>query len=104
MNILFVHQNFPGQFKHLAPELVRRGHTVVALALRAYNTHVWQGVSLVSYSVERRSSANIHPWLADFESKTIRGEACFRAAHRLSLKGLPQMSSLLIRRGEIHSF
>jgi glycosyltransferase involved in cell wall biosynthesis len=87
MNILFVHQNFPGQFKHLAPELVRRGHTVVALALRAYNTHVWQGVSLVSYSVERRSSANIHPWLADFESKTIRGEACFRAAHRLQSEG-----------------
>jgi len=87
MNILFVHQNFPGQFKHLAPELVRRGHTVVALAIRAYNTHVWQGVSLVSYSVERRSSANIHPWLADFESKTIRGEACFRAAHRLKSEG-----------------
>lgn len=26
MKILFVHQNFPGQFVHLAPELVRRGH------------------------------------------------------------------------------
>ena len=26
MKILFVHQNFPGQFPHLAPELVRRGH------------------------------------------------------------------------------
>lgn len=31
MRILFVHQNFPGQFKHLAPALVARGHTVVAL-------------------------------------------------------------------------
>ena len=26
MKILFVHQNFPGQFLHLAPELTRRGH------------------------------------------------------------------------------
>ena len=25
MNILFVHQNFPGQFKFLAPALVARG-------------------------------------------------------------------------------
>jgi glycosyltransferase involved in cell wall biosynthesis len=31
MRILFVHQNFPGQFLHLAPELQRRGHQVRAL-------------------------------------------------------------------------
>ncbi|HPD92785.1 MAG: glycosyltransferase [Rhodobacter sp.] len=31
MKILFVHQNFPGQFLHLAPALVDRGHQVVAL-------------------------------------------------------------------------
>ncbi|WP_127106650.1 glycosyltransferase [Pararhodobacter zhoushanensis] len=31
MKILFVHQNFPGQFLHLAPALMERGHDVVAL-------------------------------------------------------------------------
>lgn len=31
MKILFVHQNFPGQFLHLAPALAERGHDVVAL-------------------------------------------------------------------------
>ena len=31
MKILFVHQNFPGQFLHLAPALVERGHDVTAL-------------------------------------------------------------------------
>tara|TARA_R110002073_G_scaffold22414_3_gene77391 strand:- start:2692 stop:3912 length:1221 start_codon:yes stop_codon:yes gene_type:complete len=31
LKILFVHQNFPGQFLHLAPALVERGHEVVAL-------------------------------------------------------------------------
>lgn len=31
MKILFVHQNFPGQFPHLAAELQRRGHDVLAL-------------------------------------------------------------------------
>lgn len=31
MKILLVHQNFPGQFLHLAPALVDRGHEVVAL-------------------------------------------------------------------------
>ena len=31
MKILFVHQNFPGQFRHLAPELARLGHECLAL-------------------------------------------------------------------------
>ena len=31
MKILFVHQNFPGQFLHLAPEMVARGHDCLAL-------------------------------------------------------------------------
>lgn len=31
MKILFVHQNFPGQFLHLAPEMRRRGHQVLVL-------------------------------------------------------------------------
>lgn len=31
MKILFVHQNFPAQFLHLAPEMQRRGHDCIAL-------------------------------------------------------------------------
>ena len=31
MKLLFVHQNFPGQFLHLAPEMQRLGHDVRAL-------------------------------------------------------------------------
>jgi len=31
VKILFVHQNFPGQFLHLAPALAERGHEVIAL-------------------------------------------------------------------------
>ena len=31
MKILFIHQNFPGQFLHLAPELARLGHECLAL-------------------------------------------------------------------------
>ncbi|WP_265583379.1 hypothetical protein [Synechocystis salina] len=34
MNVLFLHQNFPGQFKHLAPALVAQGHQVVAMIMQ----------------------------------------------------------------------
>jgi hypothetical protein len=33
MRILFIHQNFPGQFVHLASALAARKHEVVALAI-----------------------------------------------------------------------
>ena len=34
MNILLVHQNFPGQFRDLAPQLIQRGHQVLAIGQR----------------------------------------------------------------------
>lgn len=37
MKILFVHQNFPGQFPHLAPALEARGHEVMALTTETNN-------------------------------------------------------------------
>lgn len=85
MNILFIHQNFPGQFKFLAPALVQQGHTVLAMTLQKVQGRHWQGVQLVPYVVQRGSTPSVHPWVSDFETKTIRAEACFRAA--LQLKG-----------------
>jgi glycosyltransferase involved in cell wall biosynthesis len=80
MNILFIHQNFPGQFKFLAPALVQQGHTVVAMTMQKVESREWQGVRIVPYSAGRGTTPNVHPWVSDFETKTIRGEACFRAA------------------------
>lgn len=37
MKVLFVHQNFPGQFLHLAPALAERGHEVLALTAETNN-------------------------------------------------------------------
>ena len=87
MNILFIHQNFPGQFKFLAPALAGRGHRVVAMTMQKIEQQQWQGVSLVPYAASRGSTPGIHPWVGDFETKTIRGEACFRAALKLKQQG-----------------
>ena len=87
MNILFIHQNFPAQFKFLAPALVLQGHDVVAMTLQKTDATVWQGVKLVPYSVARGSAPQVHPWVGDFETKTIRAEACFRAALKLRSEG-----------------
>lgn len=87
MNVLFIHQNFPGQFKYLAPALARLGHRVLALTMRAVKPGQWQGVQLVPYTAQRSSSPRIHPWVADFETKVVRAEACLQAAWRLKSAG-----------------
>jgi glycosyltransferase involved in cell wall biosynthesis len=87
MNLLFLHQNFPAQFKHLAPALAQRGHDVKALTLRPEAPAAWQGVDIVRYTPQRGNAPGIHPWVLDFESKVIRGEAVFRAALEMKRAG-----------------
>jgi len=87
MNILFIHQNFPGQFKHIAPALVEAGHNISALVLGKIRTSEWKGVKLFRYTLERKNAEDAHPWTIDFESKVIRGEACLRASLQLRKKG-----------------
>lgn len=87
MNILFIHQNFPGQFKFLAPALAQQGHTVVAMPMHKTDANEWQGVKLVPYTVSRGTTPTVHPWVSDFETKTIRSEACFRAALQMRAQG-----------------
>ena len=88
MNILFIHQNFPGQFKFLAPALVKQGHTVVGMTMQKTEAKEWQGVRLAPYTATRGTTPKVHPWISDFETKTIRAEACFRAALRIRAEGL----------------
>jgi glycosyltransferase involved in cell wall biosynthesis len=85
MNILFVHQNFPGQFKHLAPALARQGHRVVSLHIN--DCPPMPGVALVRYAVAGRPGQGTHRWLADLETKTLRGEAAWQAATQLREEG-----------------
>jgi len=84
MNFLFVHHNFPGQFKHLAPALAKAGHQVRALSITGRET---AGVEVYRYQPSRSTSAHIHPWAVEFETKIIRGEACALAAQQLKSTG-----------------
>jgi glycosyltransferase involved in cell wall biosynthesis len=88
MRILFVHQNFPGQFKYLAPTLAADPQNVcVAFTMQKNVPAQWQGVRLISYQAARGTTPAVHPWISDFETKAIRGEAAFHAAKALRDSG-----------------
>jgi glycosyltransferase involved in cell wall biosynthesis len=87
MKILFIHQNFPGQYKHLAPALAAAGHDCTALTLKVKEPMTWHGVQVLPYALSERGAQQTHPWLLDLDSKVTRGEACWRAARKLAEAG-----------------
>lgn len=91
MDVLFVHQNFPGQFRHVAPYLAQRGHRVAALRQDAC-PEALPGVQVLSYRVARGNAQGVHAWAREFETKVLRGEACAQQALRLKTQGFsPQV-------------
>lgn len=90
MRVLFVHQNFPGQYVHLASMLARqRKHQVMGLMLKQPNRPLphLRGLHVVGYRPQRSSHQDIHPWAIDLEAKLIRAEAAAEALDRVLAKG-----------------
>ncbi|MCH2165237.1 MAG: glycosyltransferase family 4 protein [Marinovum sp.] len=87
MKILLIHQNFPGQYKHLAPALAAQGHNVVALTPKVDKPTKWMGVNVVPYKIGGKPAQGLHPWLVDFETKLLRGHSCYVAAIQIKNQG-----------------
>lgn len=84
---LFIHQNFPGQFLHLAPALAAAGHEVRAASMRKGTPRQWQGVQILPYAVTHKPLRQQHPWLVDMETKLLRGQACLEVMLALQRQG-----------------
>ncbi len=84
MQTLFLHQNFPGQFKHLAPAMHARGDDVRALAIEGVGL---KGVPMWRYKVDRANAAGIQAWTQEFETKMIRAEQAWHALQQIKREG-----------------
>ncbi|KQT90527.1 glycosyltransferase family 4 protein [Methylobacterium sp. Leaf466] len=85
MRALFVHQNFPGQYRHVAPALAAQGHAVVALGMN--EAPALPGVNALRYGIKAHPTEGIHPLARNFETKVLRGEAAARAGLALKAQG-----------------
>lgn len=85
MNVLFVHQNFPGQFRSLAPALAARGDNVVVMTMNDFPGH--PALRHVKSNAACNTASDGHPWTRDFDSKVIRADASFRTAMKLREEG-----------------
>ncbi|MCX7932905.1 MAG: glycosyltransferase family 4 protein [Rhodovarius sp.] len=86
MNILFVHQNFPGQYRHLAPALAaRRGYRGVALGENP--AEPLPRVEHLRYRKPAGPGERTHPYLKRTEAYLRRGQEVARACLALRERG-----------------
>lgn len=85
MNILFIHQNMPAQFKFLAPALAEDGHRVLFLTQACRSKLA--GVTDVIYPAPAKGGAETHPYLRTFEDAVLHGQAVVRAINGIKSRG-----------------
>lgn len=82
--ILFIHQNFPGQYPHLARQFLAWKCDVKALAIGGKGL---PGVDMRRYGMAAKPVLPPADPLADVEIKTRRGLACAAAMRKLDAEG-----------------
>lgn len=85
MKILFVHNNFPAQFVHLAPALKARGHEVAALG--SHTARDIPGIPVAKYALKRGTTPGIAPLAVRYEADCLRGAGAARVADAMRQGG-----------------
>lgn len=85
MKLLVIHQNFPGQFRHVVLAALARRDEVVAIG-RDTAPGV-AGVKIHRYRATSRSPGHIHPYLIRYEQAVIDGQKVFEILSRLKRSG-----------------
>lgn len=86
MNVLFIHQNFPGQLRHIAAHLSRQAGVGVCAIGREHAVGL-AGIHLYRYCPHRQASQETHPYARTFEEGVLHGQQVLRLLLDLKAKG-----------------
>ena len=85
MQILFIHQNFPGQFLHIAKSLAQFGHELVSISQA--QARGLDGIKNIIYKPARDVTKGIHHYLVGTERAILNGQAVVRTLQALKQTG-----------------
>ena len=84
MNILFVHNNFPGQYLHLVRALAHDPE-VRMVAIGSGTAQTMDGVKLLRYNLGHVDVAATHPFARRFDAECHRAEQVLYALSSLAI-------------------
>jgi len=86
MNYLFIHQNFPGQYRHVVRHLASRpGNTVMFITQP--NNNVMSGVHKVIYPKDERGPINCHAYSMEIDRAIYAGATVAEVCRNLREQG-----------------
>jgi glycosyltransferase involved in cell wall biosynthesis len=86
LNVLFVHNNFPAQFRNLAGFLSRQQNVHVR-AIASHGSGSWAAVDVQRYRFRPGESAAVHCFARRFDQECRRAEQVMYAANALKVEG-----------------
>jgi glycosyltransferase involved in cell wall biosynthesis/DNA-binding CsgD family transcriptional regulator len=87
MNILFIHQNFPGQFRHLAGFLAADPRNHVIAICQQHAPGLPNIPNKLVYTPARKPAPGIHHYLQSMESGILNGQAVAKLLLQLKKSG-----------------
>ena len=86
MQILFLHPNFPAQFRHLAVTLAQNPNNRVVFGTNRREGNL-PGVAKAIYAPNREPHPQTHHYVRTLENAVIQGQAVYRMAEGLKAQG-----------------
>lgn len=86
MKVVFIHQNMPGQYKHLAARIAESEENQVVFITRRKEVEM-RGVRKLLYQTTRGPTPNIHPYLFRVEDAVLHGQGVARLLIQLGKEG-----------------
>ncbi len=91
--ILFIHRNFPGQFRSLAPYLVKKGWNVLAAGGRPEHDRFdcsknADGIHIFGYRPRREPTKDTHTYLRNMDIAVLDGQGFARTGLKMKEQGI----------------
>lgn len=87
MNFLFIHQNFPAQYRHLVRHLADRAGNSIHFITQP-NNNAMPGVSKITYSKDQRGHVAGHPLIVDVDDAVRTASAVAETCRALRDQGV----------------
>lgn len=87
MKILFLHRNFPGQFKYLAMELAQDVNNEVCFITNNNTTGTTARIRKIVYKLKRKVPKDCHRYLRFYEDAIIHGQAVAEVLIQMKTQG-----------------
>ncbi|MDD2722697.1 MAG: glycosyltransferase family 4 protein [Methylovulum sp.] len=87
MRILFIHNNFPAQYRHIAGALANNPDNKIGFITQNQTSGDMPGVTKLVFEPARKAHANTHLYVKPFENAVLEAQAVVRVLDQLKAKG-----------------